>query len=91
MAKMSFPNTVKYCGIVYKARQPFEVAEHDVEELQRKGGWLLEEPVQVKQIVQEPEVQPQEQEVLESEVKEEVVEEPVQVSSSKGRKKKVAN
>lgn len=43
MAKMSFPNPVKYNGVNYKARETFEVKASDVAELKKKGGWLIQE------------------------------------------------
>lgn len=51
MAKMSFPNVVKYNGVCYNARVPFNVKESDVEELRRKGGWVIEEPKTTKPLV----------------------------------------
>ena len=44
MAKMCFPNVVKYNDKVYSAHVPFTVKEADVEELSRKGGWLVDGP-----------------------------------------------
>jgi hypothetical protein len=48
MAKMSFPNVVKYNGVCYNARVPFTVKESDVDELRKKGGWVIEEPKATK-------------------------------------------
>ena len=42
MARMSFPTAVKYNGVNYNAREPFTVKDSDVEELRKKGGWVLE-------------------------------------------------
>lgn len=42
MVKMCFPNTVNYNGTVYSSRQPFDVKDADVEELRKKGGWVIQ-------------------------------------------------
>lgn len=44
MAKMYFDKTVQYNGVKFAPRATFEVLDSDVEELQRAGGWLAEEP-----------------------------------------------
>ena len=50
MAKMCFPNVVKYNDKVFNARVPFNVKESDVDELRSKGGWLVQEPKPTKQV-----------------------------------------
>lgn len=42
MAKMSFPTTVNYNGIIYPATAVFTVKESDVQELRKKGGWVIQ-------------------------------------------------
>ena len=44
MAKISFGKTVKYQGSVYPPNTVFEVLDEEVEDLQKAGGWVIEEP-----------------------------------------------
>lgn len=43
MAKICFPNPVKYNGVNHNAYEVFEVKASDVPELKKKGGWSVEE------------------------------------------------
>lgn len=44
MAKISFGKTVKYQGSIYPPNTVFEVLDEEVEDLQKAGGWIKEEP-----------------------------------------------
>lgn len=55
MAKISFGKTVKYQGSIYPPNTVFEVSDSDVADLQKAGGWVIEEPGAKKEKV-EPEI-----------------------------------
>lgn len=49
MAKVYFSTAVKYNGTKYPANAPFEVADKDVDNLRKSGGWVVEEPAKTVQ------------------------------------------
>lgn len=55
MAKISFGKTVKYQGSIYPPNTVFEVSDSDVADLQKAGGWVIEESGAKKEKV-EPEI-----------------------------------
>ena len=55
MAKISFGKTVKYQGSIYPPNTVFEVSDSDVADLQKAGGWVIEESRAKKEKV-EPEI-----------------------------------
>ena len=52
MAKISFGKTVKYQGSVYPPNTVFEVSDSDVADLQKAGGWVIEESKAKKEKVE---------------------------------------
>lgn len=55
MAKISFGKTIKYQGSIYPPNTVFEVSDSDVADLQKAGGWVIEESGAKKEKV-EPEI-----------------------------------
>lgn len=52
MAKISFGKTVKYKGSIYPPNTVFEVSDSDVADLQKAGGWVIEESKAKKEKVE---------------------------------------
>lgn len=52
MVKISFGKTVKYQDTIYPPNTAFEVSDSDVADLQKAGGWVIEESKAKKEKVE---------------------------------------
>ena len=74
MPNVCFAISVKYNGVNYPPRTPFEALEHDVKALCAAGGWQIEEPKIAETGVDEPKAE--QAEATEPKAEQSEVEEP---------------